>query len=148
MKTILLAVLIAMSIVVSAQKMSGYCKLGHDFDSNKNFTEIDLNMTFKFDNLRVIPFTTQKVWFETPNTIISMNKPFRQVYKLGVKIEYKKIFLNAYHHCSHLVYSPTKAQSDMINDGFNSSFNKDYAMRWLDEYNLGQASIVEIGFKF
>lgn len=36
----------------------------------------------------------------------------------------------------------------MINDGFNSSFNKDYAMRWLDEYNLGQASIVEIGFKF
>ena len=145
MKTLLLLLLLLIGYTTVAQKkVHGFASFGTDADAGISFTKLQLEYAFKYKSVKIVPYTFQKAWF-TPNAdIFEGAKPFRHIYKLGVKFKYKKIFFNAYHYCSHIVI--TSYMEDEKNVRMTKGKKK--ALGFLDDMNIGKSNILEIGFKF
>ncbi len=147
MKKLIILLFVLGAISVNAQKQSkvhGFMSYGADTDSGYNFTKIQIEYHFKYKDLAIIPFTLQKAWFEPSKDVFKGAKPFRHVYKVGIRFEYKNIFLEAHHYCSHIVSGDYDVGSEQV----YIMRPKKMALNQMDEMNVGGSNIIEIGFKF
>ena len=143
MKRLLLGVLLLLPLLGTTQ-IRGEVKIGRDFKNTQNYFTTVIKYDYKpFKDIKIIPYTKQKVWFKEENAVTY--HPMRHVYKLGIKIEYKNIFINGFHYCSHLISNGYNISYDKL--GSESVFGTEY-YKWIDDMLVGSSTCIEIGFKF
>ena len=100
MKTLLLILILCLP--VSAQ-IGGHIELGKDLYSDMSYTDIRLDYTFTFWNIKLIPYGNQITWFYYDT--VTKGYPFRDVYIIGTEIKYMSVTFGTEHYCSHAVSS-------------------------------------------
>lgn len=123
MKKLILIVMLLFYISVFAYEkgIGGYVEFGQSlepvethtmttFGKSENYsnyiayTDINLHYVFQINNIQIVPFTSIKTWMISSNTILK-NKPFCDIYTLGIETKYKGVSFIIDHYCAHSVYS-------------------------------------------
>lgn len=102
MRALLLVLILCLP--VSAQ-IGGHIELGKDLYSDMTYTDIRLDYTFTFWNIKLIPYGNQITWFYQDYDNITKGYPFRDIYIIGSELKYYGVVFGIEHYCSHAVSS-------------------------------------------
>ena len=99
----LIIILILMFLPISAfAEIHGFFEMGKTVENEWAKAEMELQYHFDIWKFHNQIYGGWETWFIFNELIGS---PFRDIYHLGYKIEYKKLYAEIEHFCNHPVYS-------------------------------------------
>ncbi len=90
-----------LSMPLGALETHGEFRVGSDVSSANSFTYVLL----EFVQGPVTLYGSWRTWFEFDLDYAS-GYPFRDIYTVGVRLDWRNLFLDVNHFCNHPVYSP------------------------------------------
>ena len=110
MKYIILLFLLFLIFPVYAD-IAGDVSIGKDGETGKGC--IRLAYDFEMKDLIILPFVEYTNYFYIEGL---QGKPYEDIFGLGIKLEYRDIYLKLYHECLHPVAHKTNIYGDPILD--------------------------------
>lgn len=94
-----------LSMPLGALETHGEFRVGHDTESPNAFAYVRLEIT----QAPITLYGSWRTWFEYDLVPPLTGHPFRDIYEVGARLDWRNLFFDVNHFCNHAVYSAALA---------------------------------------
>ncbi len=116
-------ILLLLTSPLGALETHGEFRVGHDVDSLNAFTYVRIELV----QAPMTLYGSWRTWFEFD---FPTGHPFRDIYTVGLRLDWRNLFLDVNHFCNHPVYSVALADRWQSNVWSEAITTVSIGVRW------------------